>query len=889
MNPLPSESDPNFDPDADSGSGPGPADASSVATSRAAFGGESKAARRSAAVRRFCDQGARLVVSLVGISSIAAILLVGGVLVWGSLPLLEPPSLAPKSSVRSTLDLESAQAFLVDPRGRLGAVVDAGGAATVVDLETGEELSVLKLVREPPTCVFHSPTDPLLAFGFSDGTIQVVRVDFAAKSMAEDLSVPLDRTYPPLLPGESVRFRGGLLERSSAGPLVWRRLEATTGSRIPLEEGVQAEVRTVYVHPGASPGVLRAAAVLDGGRATVLELRSADPVQAQLAPEELPDRLHSRTSFSPMNAPAAPAWMFVSPLGDEASLFWSGGRCERFRLAADGSARLVEEIDLLPDENARLTDLQALEGQRTFVAGDTSGRISCWYVAADGSSAGRWFEAGQFPRRNSAVRRIVPLRNRLLFAAAYSDGTLALYESTGVRTWAAANQAMGPSWEFLVAWGRADDGELAALSSQRLSLWRYRIPHASARDLFGWGRYENDSARRVDWQTSAPEPKMNLWPLVLGSVQIATLACLWGCPLGMLSAIYTTQFLHPARRPGATMVMEWTASIPGVVLGFSGAFLLAPFLDVRGSSLYWTALCASAGIAAAVRFLSALPHDGLRAGLDGPWTAAALGGGAAAAFGFGLGPALDQACFAGSPMRSFVDPAFQPADRAWFLLLGPPVLGLAGAWYDGLVRPRLPARLAGSAALDLLGMGAFFALSTAACWGGAWCLGRIVDFRWLWNEGGSVYFSSLSASIMLSAAVAPATFLVAEEALDAVPKELRTASLAAGATPWQTILGVVLPWSRLGLAAAVLMGFSRAFGETMLVFVATGGGASFLGSPFHGARTLATNLLEELPEASVGTTKYHVLVFTALLLFAATFVLNTCVELFRLAVKRKRV
>lgn len=888
MTPLPSEPDPNLDPEADSGSGPAPGKASSVPTSRAAFADESKAARRSAAARRFCDHAARLAVSLVGISSIAAILLVGGVLVWGSLPLLEPPTLAPRSSVRSTLDLESAQAFLVDPHGRLGAVVDADGAATVVDLETGEELSTLKLAREPPTCVFHSPTDPLLAFGFSDGTIQLVRVDFAAKSMLEDLSVPLDRTYPPLLPGESVRFRGGLLERSPAGPLVWRRLEATTGSRIPLEEGARAEVRTVYVHPGASPGVLRAAAVRDGGRATVLELRSSDPVQAQLAPEELPDRLHSRISFTPANAPSAPAWMFVSPLGDEASLFWTSGRCERHRLAADGTVRLIEAIDLLPDESARLVDLQALEGQRTFVAGDSSGRVSCWYVAADGPSAGRWLEAGQFPRRKSAVRRVVPLRNRLLFAAAYSDGTLALYESTGVRTWATANQAMGPSWEFLAAWGRADDGELAALSSQRLSLWRYRLPHASARDLYGWGRYENDSSPRVDWQTSAPEPKMNLWPLVVGSVQIALLACLWGCPLGVLSALYTTQFLHPARRPAATMVMEWTASIPGVVLGFSGAFLLAPFLAEHGSALYWTALAASTAIAAAVRTLAALPH-GLRAGIDGPWTAAALGGAAAAAFGFGLGPALDRACFAGSPMRTFVDAAFQPADRAWFLLLGLPMLGLGGAWYDGLVRPRLSDRLSGSAALDLLTLSAFVALSALGCCGAAWCLGRVVDFRQIWNEGGSVYFSTLSASIMLSAAVAPATFLVAEEALDAVPKELRTASLAAGATPWQTILGVVLPWSRLGLAAAVLMGFSRAFGETMLVFVATGGGASFLGSPFHGARTLATNLLEELPEASVGTTKYHVLIFTALLLFAAAFVLNTCVELFRLAVKRKRV
>jgi phosphate transport system permease protein len=98
---------------------------------------------------------------------------------------------------------------------------------------------------------------------------------------------------------------------------------------------------------------------------------------------------------------------------------------------------------------------------------------------------------------------------------------------------------------------------------------------------------------------------------------------------------------------------------------------------------------------------------------------------------------------------------------------------------------------------------------------------------------------------------------------------------------------VVLPVALSGIFSAVMVGFGRAVGETMIVLMATGNTAVMDFSPFNGFRALSANIAVEMPEAPVGGSLYRVLFFAGLLLFMATFAVNSVAELVRLHLRRK--
>ena len=134
--------------------------------------------------------------------------------------------------------------------------------------------------------------------------------------------------------------------------------------------------------------------------------------------------------------------------------------------------------------------------------------------------------------------------------------------------------------------------------------------------------------------------------------------------------------------------------------------------------------------------------------------------------------------------------------------------------------------------------------------------------------------------VAMSLAVIPIVFTVAEDALAAVPKYLREASLALGATKWQTALFVTLPAATPGVFAAVLLGFGRAFGETMIVLMATGNAALLSANLFEPVRTMSATIGAEMAEVVFGDTHYNVLFLLGAILFIFTFSLNAVAEIF---------
>jgi phosphate transport system permease protein len=164
------------------------------------------------------------------------------------------------------------------------------------------------------------------------------------------------------------------------------------------------------------------------------------------------------------------------------------------------------------------------------------------------------------------------------------------------------------------------------------------------------------------------------------------------------------------------------------------------------------------------------------------------------------------------------------------------------------------------------------------------------DYRsWLLAALGVTYDqrNSIVVGIAMGFAVIPVIFTIAEDSLANVPPHLAAGSLALGATPWQTAVRVVLPTASPGIFSAVMIGFGRAVGETMIVLMATGNTPILSWSPFNGFRALSANIAVELPEAPDGGTLFRVLFVAALLLFVMTFLVNTLAELVRLRLRQK--
>jgi len=165
--------------------------------------------------------------------------------------------------------------------------------------------------------------------------------------------------------------------------------------------------------------------------------------------------------------------------------------------------------------------------------------------------------------------------------------------------------------------------------------------------------------------------------------------------------------------------------------------------------------------------------------------------------------------------------------------------------------------------------------------------GSMVD--WLNNEMG-VAFSQRNALIVglaMGFAVIPTIFSIAEDAIFSVPKSLSYGSLALGATPWQTMVKVVLPTASPGIFSALMIGLGRAVGETMIVLMATGNTPITDINIFEGMRTLAANIAVEIPESEVGSSHYRILFLTGFVLFLFTFVFNTAAETVRQRLRAK--
>jgi len=137
--------------------------------------------------------------------------------------------------------------------------------------------------------------------------------------------------------------------------------------------------------------------------------------------------------------------------------------------------------------------------------------------------------------------------------------------------------------------------------------------------------------------------------------------------------------------------------------------------------------------------------------------------------------------------------------------------------------------------------------------------------------------SAFSGALLLGAISIPTIVSVAEDALDAVPKEYRDGALALGGSKWQTIWTVILPAAKSGVLTAIMLGVARSIGETMIVMMVTGNapvmpaGLDVFWSP---VRTMTATIAAEMGEVANGSVHYHMLFFIGIVLFIISLIVN---------------
>ena len=226
---------------------------------------------------------------------------------------------------------------------------------------------------------------------------------------------------------------------------------------------------------------------------------------------------------------------------------------------------------------------------------------------------------------------------------------------------------------------------------------------------------------------------------------------------------------------------------------------------------------------------------------------------------------------------------------ALFMLVPVTVMLFAYAWQylPKSIQQKIPEGWEAAILIPVILLGSWFAISVSVPLEALLFHGTLRD--WFKTELGIGYDqrNALVVGIAMGFAVIPTIFSIAEDAIFSVPKHLTVGSLALGATPWQTMIKVVLLTASPGIFSAVMIGLGRAVGETMIVLMATGNTPVMDFSVFQGLRTLAANIAVEMPESEVDSTHYRVLFLAALVLFMFTFVFNTLAEIIRQRLREK--
>ncbi len=712
----------------------------------------------------------RWAVTAGGVALVACILGVVGFIAAAVAPLLAPAAVEP--SGETSLGTAEPAAALADEHRTHLAVLGFDGVLGIRRLPRGELVLERRLFPEQDTPLAGAASiagGRFLSGATPSGRVAIVEVAW------------------------SVRFDGA---RRSVEPALGRTVS------VELDPGA-GHLRAFAAGASEDLELVTVAAALASGRLVLVRLETVE--------NPLTGERTSRESRQEVEAPSGIERLLLD--GEQRNLY---GATDRGGLLwwriEPGGAILVAETET---GVGRLAALSLLLGDQALVAGGSNGSLDVWFPLRGEAGVGRLARVRGFPPHPGPVRLIAASSRDKSFLVQDAGGTLGLYHSTSNRTLWRGRSPVKDASALLLA--PKNDGAFV-LGRGRAVCFEVRNPHpeVSLGTLFGPVWYEGHEGPAFVWQSTGGtdefEPKLGLTPLLFGTLKGTAYALLVAIPLGVLSAVYASEFMDPRLKRWIKPTVEIMAALPSVVLGFVAGLWLAPRLEQAVPALAIAAAAVPGFVVAAHVLWGRLPER------------------------------LRRAVPQGSEIVLYAAAA------------------AAAAGVAVLVSEPLEASLFGG------------------------------DFpAWLSETRGIRYDqrNALVVGIAMGFAVIPIIFAIAEEAVSNVPRDLVSGALALGATRWQAVRRVVLPTASAGIFAAVMVGFGRAVGETMIVLMATGNTPILSPSPFDGFRTLSANIAVEIPEAPHGGTLYRTLFVSALLLFAVTFLVNTAADAIRERLRRR--
>ena len=838
------------------------------------------------------------IITVGGLGTIVSVSLIFFYLLWVVAPLFRGVRSedAGRFAVASAQRLDSGftvQSGVDDDR-LLAWFLEQDGTVEGRRLDTGEVLDTVHLFEggEPPRAVSFRPGDERALFGFADGSLRWAEIGFRARLLSEDEERQLPHALRALEVGKAARFGPtAMVLRTRAGPIRATDLVASPGEE--LDTGRSSSVSLV-AHTVNNDGPLVLALFDDG----VLEAYRFRERENMLTGEVTRERSAARLPTTPENWIRPPSHLALSSVGLDAYLIWSDGTLEHFDLRDFRQPSLIETVDLVEPQGQELELFGLGNGGTTLIASHGGGQVEAWFPIEDSTSSLRLLRrVHRYPSAGARATCLATSKRSRCFAVGTEDGRVLLYQMTteqrlaevAVLDQAVREIAFAPKENGLVVRG--------ASAGARLDL-ELGYPEASLAALTRPLWYEGYSEPTHVWQSTGSddgsEPKLGLWPLVFGTLKATFFSMLFGAPLALLAAIFSSEFLAPRLHSPIKATIELMASLPSVVLGFLAAMVFAPFVERSLAFVLTSFLVVPAAVLLGAYSWQLVPH-GLALRVGGARKFMAI----AATLPIGLvvswlfAPRLERLWFGGDVM-AWLNGRGSACAGAWaYLFLPACVIGVSwcsARWLQPWIAGRSIAWERHKVALvDLAKALAIVLMSLLA----SGSLGVLLEARGF-DPRDSLFGpydtrNALVVGFVMGFAIIPIIFTLADDALAEVPGHLREASLGAGATPWQTAVRVVVPTAMSGLFSAVMIGLGRAVGETMIVLMAAGSTPILELNVFNGFRTLSANIATELPEAVHGSAHYRTLFLAALTLFGMTFAVNSAAEAVRRHFRKKAV
>ena len=847
------------------------------------------------------DKIARLIITLGGLATIAAVLLVGVFLFVVAMPLFQSASTELKQSIPFQLSSDQVLASGLDESGSIAWFCTTDEIA-VIEINTGNKLfsrSTKSCGLQRVSSICHSQGNLRSAFGFKNGTICTGRLGLIT-SYVPLAQIP--QGAKSLAVGDLTTIDDVIYLHSSKE--ITKKIELRTDLAEPISTSLNQPIIDIDLALSASGFCV---AALDNQRNIHIEKKS---FQKNLVTDEK-SAVGSGTTINLKQTESDFRFVRVSGLGDQLFVFTPSGAFKRFVIRDLARPVEIEERQLL-QKNQEITHITRLFGGSSFVLGDDSGGIRILFTSRDPKPATKdglvTKITGTFDfrpnevhqeKKESRITAISASPKSRLFAVAQADGIIRLLQPTNhsivTEIRSKKELALTQGTRILLLGSR--EHNLIAYDGKNLAFWDVTTgyPEVSFSALFGKLWYENYPSSNYAWETTGHEsfePKYSLVPLLFGTIKATIYSMLFATPIAIFAAIYVSQFMTLTWKSRIKPTIEMMASLPSVVLGFIAGLILAPLIE-RRAMIFITSLFTIPITLLIGAFLWQLWPPGLRNRLsnwrfpvvlvvalplgvllglvgarptesllfDGDLFAWLNGQGASGWGGWVLALFPMSAMVAAFTISRFINPWLRQRSRKW------------GHWQTVLV------------ALLLFIVGFFLTgiISTAAA--------MFLDaLRWETRSGifGTyVQRNTMIVAIGMSFTIIPLIFTIAEDALSSVPDHLRNGSLGTGATPWQTTTRIILPTAASGLFSAILIGLGRAVGETMIVLMAAGNTPLMDWNIFSGFQTLSATIATELPKATQGSTHFRILFLAAVLLFVLTFFINTVAELVRQRFRRR--